>query len=973
MSATTSTTQDPLARFEDNAPPTSALQRPGVMARLHGLFPTGSHDTQQQLDAAKVSSPRRQHLRSPPKYLKIRMLTWNMHDSVPKGDLRDLLGPVNDYGSAETKPGSLPAFALEPSHPYHLVVVAGQECPSLSGMPMGLGAGFKLKDKERERNKDKEPSERPHSSPRLTEQHKDAEEEEHLRRRSRHRSLVRHHSSHRHSHEEGTSSNHDLLQDKYSGAHHQPSGWTYTLEDWYSHGGSSRSAGVGSSLRTSHSEHEPDDGIALLSPKAKSTGDLNTRLNTLSKGPYELVVKERMMGIYLAVFVHRDALPLVSNTSKSAVTAGLIGGRVGNKGGVGISIKIAGVSLLFMNAHLAAHEGKVHHRIANFIKIKNELTVDDFLPADDPRKMAEDITDRFDFAFLCGDLNFRLDITRLHADWLISRREYGQALAFDQLRKVMGTHSAFAGFEEAPIDFPPTFKYDVLRSKRSKRASKRISKSPLEGPQLHEKRPNEIEEKLHEQDDDDSDDEPEADGEATSMASTAWTLQTRYTTDGEDKDVEVEEYFPSVPNRANPGTPRIIDDAKVLSSTAVHKAKAKWISLISKPNSPMRKWHKAKHTHGHDRPQTPVSPSFVTSTSLPFSPPEPPRFVAVTLPPTPAEDQEPQIGKPLDDQLLKPTRSVGSSEQARSTTPPAGRSVSTKTSQSNEKSDEEEEKGVYDSSHKQRVPSWCDRILWKSNIEPESDTDSEDEEVGVSTSPQRSRMGSLLHALRPMNGRARKDSTLSNDTAIPAIVVHQDSVSSSPASDAGDFPTQYPQLPSPPQSPPQSPPHNAIHTPTALRHTRSTDFGPINDRPPPYRTRTHVSPTDSSPSRSRRISLNSLNNAQPSGNYLPHIRQHHDIPIPVPPPVPPKDPPLAPVPAPISFWKGLSILPFLRDGSAQTSLPPRPPTPETPPPPTPVRGDVVCLDYDTLDDGEMKRLEGRSDHRPVIGSYALYI
>jgi hypothetical protein len=33
-----------------------------------------------------------------------------------------------------------------------------------------------------------------------------------------------------------------------------------------------------------------------------------------------------------------------------------------------------------------------------------------------------DITDKFDFTFLCGDLNFRLDITRLHADWLISRK-----------------------------------------------------------------------------------------------------------------------------------------------------------------------------------------------------------------------------------------------------------------------------------------------------------------------------------------------------------------------------------------------------------------------------------------------------------------------------------------------------------------------------------------------------------------------
>jgi hypothetical protein len=39
--------------------------------------------------------------------------------------------------------------------------------------------------------------------------------------------------------------------------------------------------------------------------------------------------------------------------SKSAVTAGLIGGRVGNKGGVGISLNIDGTTLLFLNAHLA--------------------------------------------------------------------------------------------------------------------------------------------------------------------------------------------------------------------------------------------------------------------------------------------------------------------------------------------------------------------------------------------------------------------------------------------------------------------------------------------------------------------------------------------------------------------------------------------------------------------------------------------
>lgn len=37
------------------------------------------------------------------------------------------------------------------------------------------------------------------------------------------------------------------------------------------------------------------------------------------------------------------------------------------------------------------------------------------------------------------------------------------------------------------------------------------------------------------------------------------------------------------------------------------------------------------------------------------------------------------------------------------------------------------------------------------------------------------------------------------------------------------------------------------------------------------------------------------------------------------------------------------------------------------------RGDVVPLNYNSLDDQAMRRLEGRSDHRPVIGSYAIYI
>ena len=130
--------------------------------------------------------------------------------------------------------------------------------------------------------------------------------------------------------------------------HHPPSSWSSVLENWYCH-----------------------PSVPGANGPITSDPNLKTQHEIQRIGPYELLTKERMMGLYLAVFVHRDAKPLVrgepiprhamivmssssiEGTSKSAVTTGLIGGRVGNKGGVGVSMNLAGTTLLFINAHLA--------------------------------------------------------------------------------------------------------------------------------------------------------------------------------------------------------------------------------------------------------------------------------------------------------------------------------------------------------------------------------------------------------------------------------------------------------------------------------------------------------------------------------------------------------------------------------------------------------------------------------------------
>lgn len=53
-------------------------------------------------------------------------------------------------------------------------------------------------------------------------------------------------------------------------------------------------------------------------------------------GPYVFVAKERMLGIYVSVFVLKSAHHLLQGVGKGKVTAGLLGGRMGNKGAVGL-------------------------------------------------------------------------------------------------------------------------------------------------------------------------------------------------------------------------------------------------------------------------------------------------------------------------------------------------------------------------------------------------------------------------------------------------------------------------------------------------------------------------------------------------------------------------------------------------------------------------------------------------------------
>lgn len=86
-----------------------------------------------------------------------------------------------------------------------------------------------------------------------------------------------------------------------------PYGWTAILGDWLSHAGGSNPDPPpvgGDKFRRANGEPQ-----CHASPDPKRR--LSTKAGVSQKGPYEILIKERMMGLYLAVYIHREVKHLV--------------------------------------------------------------------------------------------------------------------------------------------------------------------------------------------------------------------------------------------------------------------------------------------------------------------------------------------------------------------------------------------------------------------------------------------------------------------------------------------------------------------------------------------------------------------------------------------------------------------------------------------------------------------------------------
>ncbi|XP_072520851.1 inositol polyphosphate 5-phosphatase K [Salminus brasiliensis] len=175
-------------------------------------------------------------------------------------------------------------------------------------------------------------------------------------------------------------------------------------------------------------------------------------MDTLSRFGYVLVTSQRMQGVLLLVFSKYYHLPFIRGVQTENTRTGL-GGIWGNKGGVSARMSVFGHSICFLNCHLPAHMENSDQRMEDFESILQQQQFEG--------QAAMGVLDH-DVVFWFGDLNFRIeDLEMQVVKAAIDNNKLSVLWEKDQLNMAKDSETVLEGFEEGPLKFPPTYKFDV--------------------------------------------------------------------------------------------------------------------------------------------------------------------------------------------------------------------------------------------------------------------------------------------------------------------------------------------------------------------------------------------------------------------------------------------------------------------------------------------------------------------------------
>ncbi|KAF8790383.1 synaptojanin-1-like [Argiope bruennichi] len=165
---------------------------------------------------------------------------------------------------------------------------------------------------------------------------------------------------------------------------------------------------------------------------------------------YIYITSTQLVGVCLFLFALPKHAPYISDVAIDAVKTGF-GGATGNKGAVAIRMALYNTSMCFVCAHFAAGQSQVLERNADYQEISKRLSF----------PLGRTL-DSHDYVFWCGDFNYRIDLTNDEVKKLVKAENWAALLAADQLLNSQQSGQAFKDFIEAPINFAPTYKYDIF-------------------------------------------------------------------------------------------------------------------------------------------------------------------------------------------------------------------------------------------------------------------------------------------------------------------------------------------------------------------------------------------------------------------------------------------------------------------------------------------------------------------------------
>lgn len=128
-------------------------------------------------------------------------------------------------------------------------------------------------------------------------------------------------------------------------------------------------------------------------------------LDAIFYGDYVQIGSSTLTAMNITVFVKKPLVRYVTCVQKCFVATGT--GGAGNKGCVGLSMCVAGTSMLFVGAHLMPHEENIRKRNDQLARILTAVKLKP-CPHMAPAQRGDTVLGSFNYVFLAGDLNYRL-------------------------------------------------------------------------------------------------------------------------------------------------------------------------------------------------------------------------------------------------------------------------------------------------------------------------------------------------------------------------------------------------------------------------------------------------------------------------------------------------------------------------------------------------------------------------------------